>query len=71
VLAGRSGVTQGRTSVVSVRGVLRGFLVLVESRLTSLVGLGRKRKRQDSTYDLFIAESGISKQDWYDLELLT
>jgi hypothetical protein len=45
VLAARNGATQGRTSVVSVRGVLRGSLVLVESRLASLVViLGRKRE---------------------------
>jgi hypothetical protein len=45
VLAARNGVTQGRTFVASVRGVLRGFLVLVESRLASLVVIfGRKRE---------------------------
>jgi len=36
-LAVRNGATQGRTSVVSVRGVLRGSLVLAESRLASLI----------------------------------
>ena len=43
MLAPRNGVTHGRTFVVSVRGILRGVLVLVESRLASVVIIfGRK-----------------------------